>query len=169
MRMSVLNLLPALSRLSMHAGIRNISACTNPLYFKVSSVLLKQSRQLKPISEIEVPSKLIEEREQRLRKLPSISEEEAESRILLQKDWNKYKTQQHLAIIQTIDSILHSQQRALDELRAESEELYQQAIQIDFDFIPYTTKGPLKTPPIENYDCPDGEYTNITRKFDGEE
>ncbi|KAL6267594.1 hypothetical protein P5V15_000668 [Pogonomyrmex californicus] len=201
--MSVLNLLPALSRLSMHAGIRNISACTNPLYFKVSSVLLgeplkrkkkldpaiikaredrrkrklekqirrlqKQSRQLKPISEIEVPSKLIEEREQRLRKLPPISEEEAESRILLQKEWNKYKTQQHLALIQTIDSILHSQQRALDELRAESEELYQQAIQIDFDFIPYTTKGPLKTPPIENYDCPDGEYINITRKFDGEE
>jgi len=200
-----LNLLPALSRLSVHAipGVRNISACTDPLYFRVSSVLLgeplkrkkrldpaiirareerrkrklekqirrlqKLSKQLKPISELEVPAKLIEEREQRLRKLSPISEEEAESRILLQKDWNKYKTQQHLAIVQAIDSIIYSQQKALDELRAESEELYQEAIQMDLGILPYTAKGPLKTPAIENYDSPDGEYTNITRKYDGEE
>jgi len=203
--MSVLNLLPALSRLSVRAvpGIRNISACTNPLYFKVSSALLgeplkrkkridpaivrarqertkrklekqirrlqKLAKQLKPVSEMEVPLKLIEERTQRLRKLPPISEEEAESRILLQKDWNRYKTQQHLATIQAIDSIVYSQQRALDELRAESEELYQEAIQIDLGLLPHTAKGPLKTPAIENYDNPDGEYTNTTRKFDGEE
>lgn len=70
---------------------------------------------------------------QRLRKLPPISEEEKESRILLRKDWNRYKTQQHMAMVQTLDSIFYSQQRALDELRAESEDLYQEAIQvIDF-------------------------------------
>jgi len=67
---------------------------------------------------------------QRLRKLPPISEEEAESRILLQKEWNRYKTQQHLANIQALDSIFYSQQKALDELRAESEDLYQEAIQV---------------------------------------
>ncbi|XP_011863660.1 PREDICTED: 39S ribosomal protein L40, mitochondrial [Vollenhovia emeryi] len=203
--MSVLNLLPALSRLSVHGlpGVRNISACTDPLYFRVTGALLgeplkkkkrldpaiirareerkkkkiekqirrlqKQVKQLKPISELEVPSKLIDEKEQRLRKLPPISEEEAESRILLQKSWNKYKTQQHVATVQAIDSIFYSQQRALDELRAESEDLYQEATQLDLELLSHTTKGPLKTPAIENYDSPDGEYTNITRKFDGEE
>ncbi|KYN18461.1 PREDICTED: 39S ribosomal protein L40, mitochondrial [Trachymyrmex cornetzi] len=203
--MSVLNLLPALSRLSVRVipGIRNISICTDPLYFRVSSVLLgeplkkkkrldpqiirareerrrrklekqirklqKLSKQLKPISECEVPPKLIKEREQRLRKLPPISEEEMESRILLQKDWNRYKSQLHLANIQAIDSVFYSQQNALDELRAESEDLYQEAIQLDLGLLPYTAKGPLKTPPIENYDSPDGEYTNTTRIFDGEE
>lgn len=65
-----------------------------------------------------------------MRKLPPISEEEMDSRILLQKDWNRYKTKQHLANIQTIDSIFYSQQKALDELRAESEDLYQEAIQV---------------------------------------
>ncbi|XP_012538009.1 39S ribosomal protein L40, mitochondrial isoform X2 [Monomorium pharaonis] len=191
--------------LSMRAipGIRNISTCTDPLYFRVSNVLLgeplkkkkrldpaiirareerrkkkiekqirrleKQSKQLKPINELEIPSKLIDEKEQRLRKLPPISEKEAESRILLQKDWNRYKTQQNLANIQAIDSIFYSQQRALDELRAESEELYQEAIQMDFELLPYMAKGPLKTPPIKNYDSPDGEYINLTKKFDGEE
>lgn len=67
---------------------------------------------------------------QRLQKLSPISGEEAEARILLQKDWARYKTQQHFATIQAIDSIIYSQQKALDELRAESEDLYQEAIQV---------------------------------------
>ncbi|XP_072749738.1 large ribosomal subunit protein mL40 [Anoplolepis gracilipes] len=203
--MNVFNLLPVFPRLSLHiiSGVRNISACTNPLYFRVSSALLREplkkkkrldpaiirareerrkkklekeirrlekvAKQLKPIPEVEVPLKLIDERAQRLRKVAPLSNEEAESRILLQKDWTRYKTQQHLADIQLINSILYSQQRALDELRTESEELYQEAIQTDLGLLPYTAKGPLKTPPIENYDSPDGEYINMTRKYDGEE
>ncbi|XP_029167604.1 39S ribosomal protein L40, mitochondrial [Nylanderia fulva] len=199
-----MNLLPIFSRLSTHIipGIRNISGCTNPLYFRVSSTLLgeplkkkkrldpaiiraredrrkrklekqirrleKVAKQLKPIAEIEVPYKFKDEKVQRLRQLPSLSKEETESRILLQKEWTKYKTQQHLADIQIMDSILYSQQRALDELRAESEELYQEAIQVDLGLLPYTAKGPSKTPAIENYDSPDGEYTNVTRKYEGE-
>jgi len=70
-----------------------------------------------------------------LRQLPNLSEEEVESRILLQKEWTRYKTQQHLNNVQTIDSIFYSQQKALDELRAESEQLYQEAIQVIILFI----------------------------------
>lgn len=40
---------------------------------------------------------------------------------------------------------------------------------MDLGLLPHTAKGPLKTPAIENYDSPDGEYTNTTRKYDGEE
>lgn len=72
---------------------------------------------------------------QRLRKLPSLSEKEKESRILIQKEWNRYKTQQHMATIQALDSIIYSQQRALNELRLESEDLYQEAIQVIINFI----------------------------------
>ncbi|XP_011261073.1 39S ribosomal protein L40, mitochondrial isoform X2 [Camponotus floridanus] len=164
--MSFLNLLPIFSRLSVHtvSGIRNISACTNPLYFKVSNALLgeplkkkkkldpaiirareerkkkklekqirkleKATKQLKPVSELEIPLKLIDEKKKRLRQLPKLSEEEVESRILLQKEWSRYKTQQHLNNVQIIDSIFYSQQKALDELRAESEQLYQEAIHL---------------------------------------
>lgn len=70
----------------------------------------------------------------RLRKLPPISQEEEESRILMRKEWNRYKTQQHMATIRALDSIFYSQQRALDELRAESEDLYQEAIQVIINF-----------------------------------
>jgi len=40
---------------------------------------------------------------------------------------------------------------------------------MDLGFLPYTSKGPLKTSVIKNYDNPDGGYTNTTRKFEGEE
>lgn len=118
---------------------------------------------------MEVPSKLIEEKEQRLRKVSPLSKEEEESRVLLLKEWTKYKTQQRLGDIRAIDSMMYSQQKALDELRAVSEDLYQEAIQVDSGLLPHIAKGPLRTPPIENYDSPDGEYINTTRRYEGEE
>lgn len=74
---------------------------------------------------------------QRLRKVPSLSEEEAESRVLLLKEWSRYKTEQHLNDIRAIDSMIYSQQKALDELRAVSEELYQEAIKV-IDYLSFT-------------------------------
>lgn len=44
--------------------------------------------------------------------------------------WAKYKQEQHLTDIKMIDRIFISQQKALDELKKESEELYQEAIQV---------------------------------------
>lgn len=61
----------------------------------------------------------------------TLSAEELERRVLLEKAWTKYKHQQHLADMQMIDRITASQQKALDELRKESEELYQEAIQVN--------------------------------------
>lgn len=69
---------------------------------------------------------------QRLRPSPNHSVEILEQRVLLEKMWAKYKRDQHLADIKMIDRIIYSQQKALDELRNESEELYQEAIQVKF-------------------------------------
>lgn len=71
---------------------------------------------------------------QRLRHSPLLSAEEMESKSLLQKEWNIYKTRQYLADAQIIDSMIYSQQKALDELKKESEELYQEAIQVRNQF-----------------------------------
>lgn len=53
-----------------------------------------------------------------------------EERSLLIKEWTRYKREQHLADAQMLDRILYAQQHALDELRNESEDLYQEAIQV---------------------------------------
>lgn len=93
------------------------------------------------------------------RKRPSIqiSAEQHEYRELLQKDWARYKRMEKLELTRLCRNILQSQQTALDELRKESEELYQAAIQVDDTLLPIALNGPVHTPPIKNYDSP-AEY-----------
>ncbi|XP_043274301.1 39S ribosomal protein L40, mitochondrial isoform X2 [Venturia canescens] len=130
--------------------------------------LEKNAKQLKPIADLEIPFKLIDERATRIRNLPPVSQAVQEDRILTGKEWTRYKLKQRMADLQMLDTISLSQQKALDELRAESEELYMQAIQVDNAMVPLTIVGPKNTPSIMHYDSPDGEYVDVTKKFEGE-
>jgi large subunit ribosomal protein L40 len=56
--------------------------------------------------------------------------ETIEERALLYKEWARYKRKQNVNNMQMIDRLVFAQQKALDELRQESEELYQAAIQV---------------------------------------
>lgn len=67
--------------------------------------------------------------------MPSISPEILEKRSTLEKQWCHYKRELHLADLQILDRLLFAQQKALDELRKESEELYNEAIQVHFNEI----------------------------------
>lgn len=89
-----------------------------------------------------------------------------EQRAALIKEWSKYRNEQKTMDVQLLDQLCLAQTRALDELRAESEELYQEAIQPDISFIPFYAKAPVATPPIEQYDSPDGEYFDVSRKWE---
>ncbi|XP_066590712.1 large ribosomal subunit protein mL40-like isoform X2 [Prorops nasuta] len=91
--------------------------------------LEKLSKQLKPIDEIEIPSELINMKEKRLRRPLILKEEEIDNRIHAIKNWNKYKIKQHLNDLRIIELLLFSQQNALNEVKVESEQLYNEAIQ----------------------------------------
>lgn len=90
----------------------------------------------------------------RTRPPPQLKPEQVEYRALLHKDWARYKRLEHVDLHQTCMQIFQSQQTALAELRKESEELYQAAIQSDDNLLPITIKGPPHTPPIKNYHSP---------------
>ncbi|XP_055533047.1 39S ribosomal protein L40, mitochondrial [Wyeomyia smithii] len=128
--------------------------------------LEKNARQLKPIEELEVPIELLDEQDKRKRTGLKVSTEEQEQRILLEKQWAKYKMQEKLADYQAIDRVLAAQTKALNELRLESEELYQQAIQPDQALLPLKVEGPVSTPPLTGYEMPDGEYIDVSKKWD---
>ncbi|XP_065353894.1 large ribosomal subunit protein mL40 [Cloeon dipterum] len=127
--------------------------------------LEKNSRQLKPIDELEIPPAVYDTLKQRARKPTIISHEEMEERALLLKEWSRYKMKERMNDVQLLDKMILSQQKAMDELRLESEELYQEALAMDLNVMPFTIKGPVHTPPIVNYDSPDGEYTDITKDW----
>lgn len=98
--------------------------------------------------------------------MANVTEAVLEQRALLEKRWTRHKMQEKLSDYQMVDKLLLSQQKALQELRYESEELYQEAIQPDLQLLPFKAIGPVSTPPIENYDSPDGEYLNVSKKWD---
>ncbi|KAK4885388.1 hypothetical protein RN001_001659 [Aquatica leii] len=127
--------------------------------------LEKNARQLKPIEECEIPLSILDSQKQRQRTSVKLSRETLEQRVILEKQWAKYKHEQRLADIRLIDRIMFSQQKALDELRNESEELYQEAIQIEAMLLPITIEGPTETPSIDNYLSPDGDYQDVSKKW----
>ena len=100
--------------------------------------------------------------------MPQISEQEQERRSFLIKNWSAYRMEENLKDFKILDKLVNAQTKALQELRFESEELYQQAIQPDMDMIPFVAKGPVETPPIKGYTYIDGDYNDITKRYDGE-
>ena len=66
--------------------------------------------------------------------------------------------------MEQIDRMIISQQRALEELRLESQDLYAAAIEMDPDFLPFSAKGPTETPAVPGYIL-DGDYVDKTQKF----
>ena len=104
----------------------------------------------------------------RTRKLPEITEEVKEYRAQLLKKWAKYRNEENLNDFKLIDRMANAQKQALDELRYESEELYQQAIQPDIGMIPIVCVGPVNTPPMKEYPYIDGDYIDKTKIFEGE-
>ncbi|XP_062127309.1 large ribosomal subunit protein mL40 [Drosophila sulfurigaster albostrigata] len=128
--------------------------------------LEKNARQLKPVEELEVPLELIDDKAKRLRKLPQLNGAEQETRALLIKEWARFKHNEKVADFQIIDRLLQSQNKALDELRNESEELYQAAIEVDLQLLAVPLKGPVSTPPIKNYVSPDGDYNHQSMKWE---
>ncbi|XKL63177.1 hypothetical protein PGB90_005541 [Kerria lacca] len=128
--------------------------------------LTKQQKQLKPLDEIEVPYHLSDEPEKYERMKPILSTEILEERAELLRKWSVHKLRFHTKDLQIIDKLEAAQSHALDELKKESSELYEEAIKIDETLLPFTAEGPTETPPIKNYEIVDGEYIDVSRKWD---
>ncbi|CAG0914652.1 unnamed protein product [Notodromas monacha] len=127
--------------------------------------LEKHAKQLKPIEEMEVPYRLRTEIPMRTRKLPPMTAEELENRIETLKEWARHRGKVAIAEASWIEKMVQAQDKALQELRKESEELYQAAIQIDPELLPYRTKGCVESAPISNYEPADGYIHDVSRKW----
>ncbi|XP_074525497.1 large ribosomal subunit protein mL40 [Halichoeres trimaculatus] len=116
-----------------------------------------------PIEDFVTPSKYLDET--RVRSPARLSFEESERRALLLKEWCRYKQKQYMAEMEAVEFALKAQSEALDELKLESEELYQAAIKPDLQLFPFSHEGPSYTPAKEKYDAPDGKYNDITKVY----
>ena len=76
----------------------------------------KKDRQAKPLSECEVPLTLHKEAKERTREMV-VTEEVMEERIHLMKEWSRFAYIRHRNELWKQDTIMQSQQVALDELK----------------------------------------------------
>ncbi|XP_051759636.1 39S ribosomal protein L40, mitochondrial isoform X2 [Ctenopharyngodon idella] len=125
--------------------------------------LEKVPPELIPIEDFITSAKSFDET--RIREAPKLSFEESERRAHLLKEWSRYKRTQHQTEMDVIQEALEAQRQALDELKLESEELYKAAVSPDTDMFPFQHEGPCYTPPITNYEAPEGKYNDITRVY----
>ncbi|XP_033619075.1 39S ribosomal protein L40, mitochondrial-like, partial [Fukomys damarensis] len=91
--------------------------------------------------------------------------EENEQRALLLNNWALYKQQEHETERDAVRAMLEAQQKALRELRLESPELYAEAIKRDLRWFPFEKEGPHYTPPVSDYQPPEGRYNDITKVY----
>jgi len=119
--------------------------------------------ELIPIEDFIIPIKCLDET--RIRSAPQLSFEETERRALLLKEWSRYKQGQHIAEMEAVELALEAQREALEELRLESEELYQEALKPDPLLFPFSHEGPSYTAPKAKHEAPDGKYNDITRVY----
>lgn len=98
--------------------------------------------------------------------MAKLTEETREYRALLEKKWSQYMHEEKLKTFHSIDALVQAQTKALDELRLESEELYQAAVQPDPSMLPFKAKMIVHTPPIKDYESPDGEFVDISKKWE---
>lgn len=91
----------------------------------------------------------------RRRIVKKLDNHEEERRILLQKEWSRYKMKQHKEDLHRIQEMTRSREDALKELKKSSMYLYLEAIKIDQTLFPVQFNGPTETPPIAGYSAPD--------------
>ena len=125
----------------------------------------KKPRIIRPLLELEPSVELATEAETRRRRTNVVVDDQVlNSRALLMKEWSRFSGLRHISEIRQLDSVIISQQEALDVLREESEELYSQAIQPDLSLLPFQCSGPTRTPPILDHFV-DGTCEDTTKKF----
>ena len=66
------------------------------------------------------------------REKTSFSVEEMEEQVLLDKEWSRSRMRLHRDEMMILKRVFRAQEKALQKLREESEELYQQAIQVNY-------------------------------------
>ncbi|XP_047618394.1 39S ribosomal protein L40, mitochondrial isoform X1 [Phacochoerus africanus] len=125
--------------------------------------LEKASQELIPIEDFITPVKFLNK--ERQRPPVELPFEESERRALLLKRWSLYKQREHEMERSAIRSLLEAQEEALQELRLSSPELHAEATKRDPSLFPFERQGPDYTPPISDYQPPEGRYQDITKVY----
>lgn len=128
--------------------------------------LEKFGRRLKPIEENEPDRALLKEVNLRKRPDAKLTKDQNDEEYFLKKEWATYILNQRQTQLEQIKRALKSQEEALKELKRDSPQLYNAAIQLDAELVPYVREGPVHTMPVAQYEAPEGDFLDVTKLYD---
>ena len=70
----------------------------------------------------------------RARRVKPLSKDEEDDEFFLRKEWANYLAKQHASQMEQLELACKSQEKALRELKKDNIELYNRAIQVNFNF-----------------------------------
>ncbi|KAK6743220.1 hypothetical protein RB195_010465 [Necator americanus] len=125
----------------------------------------KHSKKPKPVDELALDVRSAKNIQDRYRAAALLTEEQIDQRAVALKEYSRSRNQlQHLDD-DWVRNALKTQQKALQELKTVDIELYQKAVAPAAASLPVVIRGPGLTPPIANYQSPDGDYIDTTRTW----
>lgn len=136
--------------------------------------LEKSTKQLKPIVELELPPQIMREIDNRTRhelegenRTHELEMKKAETELkVLFNFYAIYQSEQQRILTNSIKTMVNSQKKALYHLKMHSQQLYDAALSIDKDFLPYKVEQVRKeTPPNHDYQPPDGKHQDVTKDW----
>ncbi|OQR70366.1 39S ribosomal protein L40 [Tropilaelaps mercedesae] len=127
--------------------------------------LKRHAKKLKPIDEMEVSPRLQKELGLRQRKAETIPESILNFREDLMRVWSNIRSLQYSEEAKTVQAMIDCQIIALEELRLTNSTLYDAAVQPDEQLLPIKFRALTETPPIDNYNVPDGKYIDVSKNW----
>jgi lipoate synthase len=100
--------------------------------------------------------------------VPALNEDQKYEAVKFVKEWQTYRQNQSKIEFNALTRAVKAQERALKELKRDNFNLYEQAIQIDYNLIPYIREGPSYTSSISEkaFEPPEGDYLDVTFLYD---
>ncbi|CAI5444780.1 unnamed protein product [Caenorhabditis angaria] len=125
----------------------------------------KHSKKPKPVDELTLDVKSAKNIEERYRPKVEVTIEKIDERAISMKEYTRSRNELQRLDDKWIAGVIASQRKALNELKKLDPKLYESAIQPAPGDLPLIIQGPSLTPPIKNYEAPDGDYIDTTRNW----
>lgn len=102
---------------------------------------------------------------ERFREPTKIDEETEDYRAIIFKNYSRSRNALMILDDHWICKVIRNQEKALKSLKQINLNLYESAVQFDSTLNNFVICGPNLTPPINNYQSPDGEYIDTTKTW----
>ncbi|CAJ0597912.1 unnamed protein product [Cylicocyclus nassatus] len=125
----------------------------------------KHSKKPKHVDELTLDVKSAKNIDERRRERVELTEEQIDARAVSLKEYARSRNELQRKDDNWVRSALKAQRKALLELKKLDPELYEKAVAPASTSLPLVIQGPGLTPPIEDYQSPDGDYIDTTRSW----